>query len=162
VWDALLESGRSADVIPAGLGARDTLRLEASMRLYGNDIDESTTALEAGLGWMIGWSNERFIGREALQRQKERGLARRLVGFEMVDRGIARHGYPVVRSGEAIGVVTSGTQTPYLKKAIGMAYVPIDLSKPGTDIEIDVRGRVAQARVVPMPFYKRGRDVLPG
>jgi len=162
VWDALLESGRSADVIPAGLGARDTLRLEASMRLYGNDIDESTTALEAGLGWMIGWSNERFIGREALQRQKERGLARRLVGFEMVDRGIARHGYPVVRSGEAIGVVTSGTQTPYLKKAIGMAYVPIDLSKPGTGIEIDVRGRVAQARVVPMPFYKRGRDVLPG
>jgi aminomethyltransferase len=162
VWDSLLESGRSADVIPAGLGARDTLRLEASMRLYGNDIDESTTALEAGLGWMIGWNNERFIGREALQRQKERGLARRLIGFEMVDRGIARHGYTVVRSGEAIGVVTSGTQTPYLKKAIGMAYVPIDLSKPGTDIEIDVRGRVAQARVVPMPFYKRGRDVLPG
>jgi aminomethyltransferase len=162
VWDALLEAGRVADVIPAGLGARDTLRLEASMRLYGNDIDESTTPLEAGLGWMIGWSNERFIGREALQRQKEQGLARRLVGFEMVDRGIARHGYPVVRGGEAIGVVTSGTQTPYLKKAIGMAYVPIDLSTPGTDIKIDVRGRAAQARVVPMPFYKRGRDVLPG
>jgi aminomethyltransferase len=80
----------------------------------------------------------------------------------MVDRGIARHGYPVVRGGEAIGVVTSGTQTPYLKKAIGMAYVPIDLSRPGTDIEIDIRGRAAQARVVPMPFYKRGRDVLPG
>jgi len=96
-------------------------------------------------------------------RQKEQGLTRKLVGFTLDDpRSIARHGYPVVRSGEAIGVVTSGTQTPYLKKAIGMAYVPIDLSKPGTDIEIDVRGRVAQARVVPMPFYKRGRDVLPG
>lgn len=162
VWDALLDAGRFADVIPAGLGARDTLRLEASMRLYGNDIDESTTALEAGLGWMIGWSNERFIGRDALLRQKEQGVSRRLVGFEMVDRGIARHGHPVVRGGDAVGVVTSGTQTPYLKKAIGMAYVPIDLSRPGTDIEIDIRGRVTQARVVPMPFYKRGRDVLPG
>ena len=111
---------------------------------------------------MIGWSNERFIGRDALRRQKEQGVSRRLVGFEMVDRGIARHGYPVVRGGDAVGVVTSGTQTPYLKKAIGMAYVPIDLSRPGTDIEIDIRGRVTQARVVPMPFYKRGRDVLPG
>ena len=118
VWDALLESGRSADVIPAGLGARDTLRLEASMRLCGNDIDESTTALEAGLGWMIGWSNERFIGREALQRQRARAYGR-LVGFEMVDRGIARHGYPVVRSGEAIGVVTSGAQTPYSRRQSG-------------------------------------------
>ena len=162
VWDAVLETGRLAGILPAGLGARDTLRLEASMRLYGNDIDESTTVLEAGLGWMIGWTNETFIGRDALLRQKERGVSRRLVGFEMIDRGIARHGYHVVQDGDEIGVVTSGTQTPFLRKAIGMAYVPIDLSKPGTDIEIDIRGRGAKARVVPMPFYKRGRDVLPG
>jgi aminomethyltransferase len=162
VWDAILESGRFADVVPVGLGARDTLRLEASMRLFGNDIDESTTALEAGLGWMVGWTNERFVGRERLLRQKQEGVSRRLVGFEMVDPGIARHGYRVLEKGAPVGVVTSGTQTPYLKKAIGMAYVPIGLSKPATELEIDVRGRSAKARVVPMPFYKRGRDVVPG
>jgi aminomethyltransferase len=156
VWDAILQSGRSVDLVPAGLGARDTLRLEASMRLYGNDMDESTTVLEAGLGWMIGWTNEQFIGRDALRKQKEAGVSRKLIGFEMVDRGIARHGYQVVRDGRPIGVVTSGTQTPYLKKSIGMAYVPADLSRPGSEIEIDVRGRALKARVVPMPFYKRG------
>lgn len=155
VWQALLESGGSAGVVPAGLGARDTLRLEASMRLYGNDIDETTTVLEAGLGWMIGWTNEAFIGRERLREQKDQGVSRRLVGFEMIDRGIARHGHPVVLAGQPVGVVTSGTQTPYLGKAIGMAYVPADRSRPGTEIEIDIRGRVAKARVVPMPFYKR-------
>lgn len=162
VWQAILESGRSADVVPAGLGARDTLRLEASMRLYGNDIDESTTVFEAGLGWIIGWTNERFIGRDKLLEQKEQGVSRRLVGFEMVDRGIARHGYPVVQDGRPIGVVTSGTQTPYLRKAIGMAYVPIGVSRPGTEIQIDIRGRAAKARIVPMPFYKRGRDAVSG
>jgi aminomethyltransferase len=162
VWQALLESGRAADVVPVGLGARDTLRLEASMRLYGNDIDETTTALEAGLGWVVGWTNETFIGRDRLLEQKEKGVTRRLVGFEMVDRGIARHGYPVVRDGKPVGVVTSGTQTPFLKKAIGMAYVPADQAAVGTEIDIDVRGRTSQARVVPMPFYKRGRDVVSG
>ena len=160
VWQAILESGRSAGVVPAGLGARDTLRLEASMRLYGNDIDETTTVLEAGLGWMIGWSNERFIGRDRLREQKERGVSRRLVGFEMVDRGIARHGYQVMQGGAPVGTVTSGTQTPYLGKAIGMAYVPVDLSQPGTGINIDIRGRVAAARVVPMPFYRRARTKI--
>jgi aminomethyltransferase len=156
VWRALLESGRSADVVPVGLGARDTLRLEAAMRLYGNDIDESTTALEAGLGWTLGW-NKDFIGRDALQEQKGKGLARRLVGFEMVDRGIARHGYPVMRGDKPVGIVTSGTHTPFLKKAIGMAYVPIEMAPAGTEIDIDVRGRLSKARVVPMPFYKRAR-----
>ena len=156
VWDAILESGRSVDIVPAGLGARDTLRLEASMRLYGNDMDESTTALEAGLGWMVGWTNEQFIGRDALKKQKDAGVTKKLVGFEMIDRGIGRHGYQVVRDGRPVGVVTSGTQTPFLKKAIGMAYVPIDASRPGSEIEIDVRGRALKARVVPMPFYKRG------
>jgi len=162
VWEAILESGRFADVVPVGLGARDTLRLEASMRLFGNDIDESTTALEAGLGWMVGWSNERFVGRNRLLRQKDEGVSRRLVGFEMIDPGIARHGHRVLDKGAPVGGVTSGTRTPYLKKAIGMAYVPVGLSKPATEIEIDVRGRSARARVVPMPFYKRGRDVVPG
>jgi len=156
VWLAILESGRAADVIPCGLGARDTLRLEAAMRLYGNDIDESTTVLEADLGWVIGWNKE-FIGHERLREQKDTGLTRKLVGFEMIDRGIARHGHQVVRGETPIGVVTSGTQTPFLKKAIGMAYVPIDLAKPGAELSIDIRGRVATARVVPMPFYKRSR-----
>ena len=155
VWDAILDAGRPFDVMPAGLGARDTLRLEAALRLYGNDIDESTTVLEAGLGWIVGWSNERFIGREKLLEQKENGVTRRLVGFEVVDPGIARHGHHVVHGGKPVGVVTSGTQTPYLKKAIGMAYVPIELAKSGSEIDIDIRGRIARARVVPMPFYRR-------
>ena len=155
VWQALLESGRSADVIPCGLGARDTLRLEASMRLFGNDIDESTSVLEAGMGWIVGWNKSDAIGLDVLKQQKAQGLARKLVGFEMVDRGIARHGYPVVQGDRPVGVVTSGTQTPFLKKAIGMAYVPADLAAPGTDILIDIRGRASTARVVPMPFYKR-------
>jgi aminomethyltransferase len=154
VWQALLESGRAAEVIPCGLGARDTLRLEAAMRLYGNDIDESTTVLEAGLGWTIGWSKGDFIGRQALAEQRERGLSRTLVGFEMMERGIARHGHAVLDAGAPVGVVTSGTQTPFLKKALGMAYVPVALSAPGTPIQIDVRGRVVKAQVVPLPFYK--------
>jgi aminomethyltransferase len=155
VWQALLESGRSADVIACGLGARDTLRLEAAMRLYGNDIDETTTPLEADLGWIVGWKKDDFIGRDRLADQKEHGIARKLAGFEMLDRGIARHGYPVMHGDHRVGVVTSGTQTPFLKKAIGMAYVPADRAAAGTEIEIDIRGRRSKARIVPMPFYKR-------
>jgi len=155
VWQALLEAGRPAEVIPCGLGARDTLRLEAAMRLYGNDIDESTTVLEADLGWTVGWKKSGFIGEDRLREQKEKGTSRKLVGFEMVDRGIARHGYPVVAGDKRIGIVTSGTQTPFLKKAIGMAYVPTELAAPGTEFSIDVRGRPSAARVVSLPFYKR-------
>ncbi|NOT27482.1 MAG: glycine cleavage system aminomethyltransferase GcvT [Acidobacteria bacterium] len=155
VWQALLAAGQSAGVVPAGLGARDTLRLEASMRLYGNDMDETVTPFEAGLSWAIDWSNESFIGRERLLEQKASGVSRKLVGFEMIDRGIARHGYRVLQGGAGVGTVTSGTQTPTLGKAVGMAYVPVDLSKPGTEIEIEIRGRAAKARVVRMPFYKR-------
>ena len=155
VWEAILQSGRSADVIPCGLGARDTLRLEAAMRLYGNDIDETTTPLEADLAWIVGWKKESFIGHERLREQKSQGITRKLVGFELLDRGIARHGYQVVRGDKPIGVVTSGTQTPFLKKSIGMAYVPLDLTIPGSDITIDVRGRMSRATVVPLPFYKR-------
>ena len=154
VWNALLEAGAQ----PAGLGARDTLRLEAAMRLYGNDMDETTTVLEAGLGWIVGWEKADFIGKDALVAQKASGVTRRLVGFEMIDRGIGRHGYDVYAEGRVVGVVTSGTQTPFLKKAIGMAYVPIALSKRDTEITIDVRGRHLRARVVGMPFYKRPRS----
>jgi aminomethyltransferase len=156
VWQALLESGRSADVIPCGLGARDTLRLEAGMRLHGSDIDESTTPLEAGLGWIVGWDKPAFMGRDRLLEQRVHGAPRTLVGFEMQEAGIARHGYAVVSgTAEPIGVVTSGTRTPHLNTSIGLAYVPTALGTPGTDITIDIRGRAARARVVPLPFYRR-------
>jgi len=156
VWSAVLDAGRAAGVRPVGLGARDTLRLEAAMRLYGNDIDETTSVLEAGLGWVVGWDKPVFNGRDALVRQKAEGASRKLVGFEMVERGIARHGYEVYIGSEKVGAVTSGTLTPYLKKAIGMAYVPVVASTPGTEIAIAVRDRRVAARVVKMPFYKRG------
>ena len=158
VWQAIIESGKSVGLLPAGLGARDTLRLEASMRLYGNDIDEETTVLEAGLGWTIGWKKKEFIGHDLLRRQKAEGVSRKLVGFEMIDRGIARAGYPALIAGREVGKVTSGTQTPSLKKAIGMVYLPIEQKTPGTEFDVDIRGRNARARVVPMPFYKRQRS----
>jgi aminomethyltransferase len=155
VWDALLNAGRAEGLVPAGLGARDTLRLEAGMRLYGNDMDETTTVLEADLGWIVGWKKASFIGAEALRRQKAEGVRRKLAGFEVLDRGIARHGYDVYVDGQKAGHVTSGTQTPHLKKAIGMAYLPASHTAPGSEFEVDVRGRRLRARVVPMPFYKR-------
>jgi aminomethyltransferase len=155
VWDAILEAGGEAGVRPCGLGARDTLRLEAGLRLCGSDMDETTTMLEAGLGWAVAWDKPEFQGAEALRRQKAEGLTRRLVGFEMKDRGIARHGYPVMRGAEAVGVVTSGTFTPFLKKAIGFAMVPIDLAARGSAIDIEIRGRRARAEVVSERFYKR-------
>jgi aminomethyltransferase len=144
-------------MMPCGLGARDTLRLEASMRLYGNDIDRTTTVLEAGLGWIVGWNKSDFLGFDALRRQKAEGVARRLIGFEMVERGIARHGHDVYVGSDKVGIVTSGTQTPFLKKAIGMAYVPVQRATVGTELDIDIRGRRARARVVAMPFYRRRR-----
>jgi aminomethyltransferase len=158
VWDALLEAGRDEGLVPAGLGARDTLRLEASMRLYGNDIDETTTPLEADLGWIVGWNKPDLPGGEVLRRQRAEGVRRRLVGLEMIERGIARHGYDVYIDGVRAGRVTSGTQTPFLKKAIAMAYVPVEAATPGREVEVDVRGRRLRARVVPMPFYKRPRS----
>ena len=159
LWDQILQSSgaRAAGLVPCGLGARDTLRLEAAMRLYGNDIDETTSVLEADLGWIVGWNKPDFLGADALRRQKAAGVTRRIAGFEMDERGIARHGYDVFVDGAKAGVVTSGTQTPFLKKAIGMAYVPADRAAAGTAIEIDIRGRRARAHVVPLPFYKRGR-----
>jgi aminomethyltransferase len=158
LWNAILEAGKGVGLVPAGLGARDTLRLEASMRLYGNDIDDTTTVLEADLGWIVGWKKDDFLGADVLRKQKAGGLSRKLVGFEMIDRAIARHGYDVYVDGEKAGVVTSGTQTPFLKKAIGMAYLPVAVAVPDREFEIDIRGRRVRARVVPMPFYKRPRS----
>jgi aminomethyltransferase len=155
VWMALADAGRPVDLRLCGLGARDTLRLEAAMRLYGNDMDEETTVLEAGLGWIVGWQKEDFLGADTLRAQKANGLERRLVAFEMQNRAIARHGYPVVGGGNRVGVVTSGTHTPFLKKAIGFAMVPADMTAVGTPLEIEIRGRKAQGHVVPEPFYKR-------
>mgnify|MGYP003343248331 CR=1 FL=1 len=155
VWDALLEAGKPHGLSPAGLGARDTLRLEAAMRLHGNDIDEQHTVVEADLGWIVGWKKESFLGRDVLHAQKASGTDKIMVGLEMVDRAIARHGHTVFHNGQQVGVVTSGTQTPYLKKAIALAYVPPALKALGTELEVDIRGRKAKAVVVPLPFYKR-------
>lgn len=160
VWDALMDAGRHVDIRPCGLGARDTLRLEAGMRLCGNDMDESTSVLEAGLGWIVGWKKPAFIGAEPLRAQKAGGLTRRLVAFEMADRAIARHGHVVMRGDASCGVVTSGTQTPFLKKAIGLAMVPLDLAMVGTRFDIDIRGRRCPATVVPEPFYRRPRAAV--
>jgi aminomethyltransferase len=158
VWTAILEAGRQADVIPAGLGARDTLRLEAAMRLHGNDIDETTTVLEADLGWIVGWNKADFLGADVLRRERADGTTRKLVGFELTDRGVARQGHEVYIDGAPAGRVTSGTQTPFLKRAIGMAYVPAAASEESRELEVEVRGRRLKARVVPMPFYKRARS----
>jgi aminomethyltransferase len=157
LWDALLQAGKPDGLIPCGLGARDTLRLEAAMRLYGNDIDDTTTVLEADLNWIVGWKKPAFIGHEALRAQKEHGIQRKIVGFAMIDRAIARHGHGVMDGEAQVGYVTSGTQTPFLKKAIGMAYVPLHLAATGRELEIDIRGRRAKAIVVDLPFYKRPR-----
>ncbi|HEY7290524.1 MAG TPA: glycine cleavage system aminomethyltransferase GcvT, partial [Vicinamibacterales bacterium] len=157
VWQAVIEAGQSAGIVPCGLGARDTLRLEAGMRLYGNDIDDTTTALEADLGWIIGWKKSDFLGAGVLRDQKANGLGRKIVGFEMVDRAIARHGYDAYIGDAKVGSVTSGTQTPFVKKAIGMAYLPLAQAAAGTEFDVDVRGRRCRAVVVPMPFYKRAK-----
>jgi aminomethyltransferase len=154
VWDMLLEEGNDYGVLPAGLGARDTLRLESGYMLYGSDMDESTTPLEVVYGWITNLEKD-FIGSESLRKQKEQGVVRKLVGFEMDGRGIARHGYKVLHEGHEVGVVTSGTFAPTVGKAIGMAFVPAALKEPGTRIEIQIRSNPVTARVVNMPFYKR-------
>jgi aminomethyltransferase len=154
LWNTILETGATAGIVPVGLGARDTLRLEAGIHLSGQDMDDTTSVLEADLGWIVGWQKDDFIGKTALEQQKADGLNRKLVGFEVAAPGIARHGYKAYTAGGE-GFVTSGTQTPLLKKAVGMAYLPIDAATVGTEFEIDIRGRRAPARVVPRQFYKR-------
>ena len=153
IMKKLVENG----VKPCGLGARDTLRLEAKMALYGNDIDDTTTPIQADLAWIVKLDKGDFAGRDVLQREKDAGPARKLVGFEMIDKAIARHGFPVVEGSEEVGVVTSGTHSPTLKKAIGLAYLPLGQSGQGNEFTILVRGKEARARVVPTPFYKRAK-----
>ncbi len=155
IWEALMDGGRSRGLTPIGLGARDTLRLEMKMALYGNDITEETTPLEAGLGWVVKLDRGDFIGRDALVSQKEAGLERRLVAFELTDRGVPRHGYPVLIDGEAAGTVTSGVMSPSLGKPIGLAYVPRGYWKPGRTFQVDIRGKEKNAVVVKPPFYQR-------
>jgi aminomethyltransferase len=151
VWNALMSDD---SVVPAGLGARDTLRLEMGMALYGNDIDESTTPYEAGLGWLVKMKKGDFVGRAALERQKAGGVPRKLIGFTMPDRAFPRHGYPVWCGGERSGEVRSGTMSPTLGVAIGTAYLPLELANEGTRFEIDIRGKRLPAVVQKMPFYK--------
>jgi len=156
LWSALLEAAAKVEGKPVGLGARDTLRLEARLSLYGNDLDDQTTPLEAGLGWVVKPDAGDFIGREALLRQKQAGVARKLVGFVMLGRGIARHGYPIHGpSGEQVGLVTSGTVGPTVGKNIGLGYVPATLAEPGTKLVVDCRGKMTEAEVVKGPFYRR-------
>jgi aminomethyltransferase len=155
LWDALVEAGKPEGLRPAGLGARDSLRLEVAYRLYGSDMDDDTTPLEAGLAWVVKLDKGDFVGREALVRQKAAGLPRKLVGFSLLDPGIPRHGFDVLRDGRKVGTVTSGTRSPSLKISIGLAYVPPALAAEGSTFAIDIRGRPAAAKVVKTPFYTR-------
>ena len=155
LWDDLMSAGASFNMIPAGLGARNTLRLEAGMCLYGHEIDDTTTPWEAGLAWICKLEKAPFLGSDVLAKQKQDGLPRKLVGFEMLDKRIGRDGYPVDVGGKQVGRVTSGCPSPTLKKNVGMAYVPRESTALGTALEIDIRGQKAAARVIPLPFYKR-------
>lgn len=161
LWNKMLEAGNYGSdegVLPCGLAARNTLRLEAGMCLYGHEIDETTTLLEANLGWITKLNKAEFIGREPLAKQKVEGIRQKLVGFEMSDRGIARDGQEVLIEGRPAGRVTSGSPAPFLKKNIGMAYVPKEFANAGQAIEIDVRGKRIGAQIVPLPFYKRPKN----
>ena len=162
-WKRLLDAGRDKGLVPAGLGARDTLRLEARLCLHGQDMDETTSLVEAGLGWMVSLDEAKgdFPGRAVLAEQKKNGPPRKLVGFEVTGRGIARHGYPVLIHDERVGEVTSGTYAPFLQKNIGLCYVPAARAAVGTELAIDIRERKVPARVVPTPFYKRPDKAAP-
>jgi len=154
IWDSILEAGKDEGIKPIGLGARDTLRLEMAFCLYGNDIDDTTSPIEAGLGWITKFTKD-FTNSAKLKEQKEKGVSRKLVGFTMVDRGIPRHGYEITDvGGNNVGVVTSGTQSPSLQKAIGLGYVKTELAKPGNEIFIKIRENLLRATVVKIPFFK--------
>jgi aminomethyltransferase len=157
LWYSLLGAGAPHGLVSVGLGARDTLRLEAKMALYGNDIDDTTTVLEADLGWIVKLGKGEFIGRDVLARQKEEGIERKLVGFEMQGRAIARQGYKTFRDAEELSSVTSGSHAPFLRKNIGLTYLPLEMCEPGTEFEVQIRNRFETAVVVPTPFYKRPR-----
>jgi aminomethyltransferase len=159
VWNALFDAGRPSGLLPAGLGARDTLRLEAGYLLHGNDMDKTTTPLEAGLGWTVKLGKGEFIGADVLASQKEAGIARRLIGFTLAERAIARHGFPIRRDGANIGRVTSGSFGPTVEKSIGLGYVPPRDAAPGEPIAVEIRGRAAPGVVTKLPFYTRGKKV---
>ena len=155
-WNLLLEAGAAKGLVPAGLGARDTLRLEAGLALYGNDIDAQTTPLEAGLAWVVKFDKGDFVGKDALLRQRASGLPRRLVGLEMLDASIPRHGYPIRRDGRVIGTVTSGTKSPTLGRGIALGYVETSEADRDTEIEVEIRGAAHRARFTRPPFVRRG------
>jgi len=155
LWSALMKAGNPRGMRPAGFGARDTLRLEASMPLYGQDLDDSTSIIEAGLEWAVDLDKDNFIGRERNVREKKEGPRRKLVGFEMIERGIPRHGFGIERNGHPVGQVTSGSFSPTLKKNIGLGYVSTEESKIGNEFEVIIRNQKVKAQVVPLPFYRR-------
>src|SRR5437588_1626214 len=155
LWQNVLAAGKERDLLPAGLGARDTLRLEAGMCLYGHELDEQTNPLEAKLGWSVKLDKENFIGKEALVRAKQEGLKRKLVGIEMTERGIPRGGYAIYAGDQQIGVLTSGAPGPTVRKNIGMGYVDAAHANAGEAVQIDIRGRRTAAQIVALPFYKR-------
>ncbi len=155
MWDMLLETGKDEGLVPAGLGARDTLRFEAGLPLYGQEIDKDITPLEAGLGFCVKLAKDDFIGKEALVKQKSEGLKRKSVGFEMIDRGIPRSHYDVYADGKKVGYVTTGSYSPTLKKNIGLALIDADYTKEGTEIEILIRGKNLKAQIIKKPFYAK-------
>ena len=154
-WLSLMEAGKEDGLVPCGLGARDTLRLEARLMLYGNDIDDTVTPLEAGIGFIVKLEKGKFLGSEILREQKERGVTRKLAGFEMTGRGIARHGYPLRVGGREVGKVTSGSYAPFLKKNVGLGYVPAGSAAVGQEVEVVIRDSAVPGRIVRTPFYKR-------
>ncbi|MEN6560406.1 MAG: glycine cleavage system aminomethyltransferase GcvT [Acidobacteriota bacterium] len=157
IWTRLVETGTPRGLLPIGLGARDTLRLEAKLMLYGNDISDKTTVLEADLKWIVKLQKGDFLGKPVIEKQLAEGLKRKLVGFEMAEPGIARPHYPVYYKGQRVGDVASGTFSPLLKKAIGLVYLPIDGTAAGAEFEVEIRGKRTKARVITTPFYKRAK-----
>ncbi|MGO1059087.1 glycine cleavage system aminomethyltransferase GcvT [Planococcus sp. FY231025] len=158
LWDRILEEGKADGAVPAGLGARDTLRFEACLALYGQELSKDITPLEAGLNFVVKLNKEEdFSGKEALASQKENGVPRKLVGIEMIDKGIPRHGYPVYANGELVGEVTTGTQSPTLKKNIGLALVKSEFAELGTELQVEIRNKRLKAKTAETPFYKRSK-----
>lgn len=155
LWAKLMDAGQPEGIQPCGLGARDSLRLEMAYRLYGSDMDDGTTPLEAGLAWVVKLDKGDFVGREALRKQKEAGLSRKLVGFTLTEPGIPRHGHAVLQDGKPVGTVTSGTKSPSLGSSIGLAYVPPGMAAEGSTFAVDIRGRAVAAKVVKTPFYSK-------
>ena len=157
-WDRLLKAGMEYEAKPAGLGARDLLRLEVGYLLYGNDMDEKTSPLEANAEWVVAWNKTSFQGQPALRKQKEDGLTRQLSAFEMIERGIPRHDMTIFSNGQSVGTITSGNFSPILQRGIGLGYLPPVLSKEGTEVEIDIRGKRVRAKIVKPPFYRRPKS----